>query len=61
MFLTGTIYFAVKNKAPIFASAAKDSKYFMICAMVKIGPFQRGIGSFSDIMIWDPALLLDFV
>ena len=61
MCLTGTISFAVKNKAPISFSAAKDSKYFIICAIVKIGQFQRGMGSFSDRKIWALALLLDFV
>ena len=56
----GTIYFDVKNKSPIYASDDKVITYFMICAMVKIGPFQQGIGSFSDIKIWAPAMLLDF-
>ena len=42
--LTGIIYFAVKNKAPISASDAKDSTYFIHFAMVKIGAFQRRMG-----------------
>ena len=41
-------FFSVNNKAPISASAAEDSIYIIICAIVKIGPFQRGMGSFSD-------------
>ena len=61
MSLTGAIYFAVRNKAPISASAAEDSTYFIICEIVKIGPFQQVICSFSDRNIWAPALLLDFV
>ena len=61
MSLTGAIYFAVRNKAPISASAAEDSTYFIICEIVKIGPFQQGMGSFSDRKIWAPDLLLDLV
>ena len=60
MCLNSTIYFAVKNKALVPNSAAKDSTYTIIFAIVKIGPFQRGMGSFLDINIWSPALLLDF-
>ena len=58
---TGTNYFAIKNKAPISASTAEDITYFMICAMVKSGPFQRGIGSLSDRNVWASDLLLAFV
>ena len=52
---------AVKNKAIISASAADETTYFMICAMVRTGPFYRGIESFSGRKMWAPALLLDFV
>ena len=61
MCLTGTISFAVNNEAPISTSAAEDSTYFIIFAIVKIGPFQRGVGSFSDRKIWAPALIVAFV
>ena len=57
----GTIYFDVKNKSPIYASDDKVITYFMICAMVKIGPFQWVMISFSDRKIWAPALLIAFV
>ena len=60
MCLTGTISFDVKNKAPISASGAKESIYFIICAIVKKGPFQRVMGKFSDRKIWPPALFLGF-
>ena len=59
--LTGTIYFSVKNKAPNSVSDAEDSTYFIIYVMVKIGPFQREIGSFSDRKIWAPDMIIDFV
>ena len=61
MCLNGTISFDVKNKAPIYASVVEDITYFIICAMVKIGPFQRGMGSFSDGRIWAPAMIIAFV
>ena len=60
MCITGTNSFSVKDKAPIYASDAKYSTYFIICAIVKIGPFQGEMGSFSDKKIWAPDLLIDF-
>ena len=41
MYLTGNIYFAVNNKAPISDSDAEDTTYFIICAIVKIGHSNR--------------------
>ena len=61
VFQRGTISLVVKNKAVISASIADETTYFMICAMVRTGPFHRGIESFSDRKMWAPALLLDFV
>ena len=36
VFLSGTISFAVKNSVVISASAADNTTYFMICAMVSV-------------------------
>ena len=57
VFLRGTISFAVINKAVISASAADDTTYFIICARVSRGPFQRGMSTSSDKNMWAPALL----
>ena len=61
VFHSGTISLAVRNKAVISASAADDTTYFIIWAMVRRGPFQRGMESFSDKKMWAPAQLIDLV
>ena len=61
VFCSGIIYLAVRNKAVISASAADNTTYFIIWAMVRRSPFQRGMESFSDKKMWAPARLLDFV
>ena len=48
VFCSGTISLAVRNKAVISASAADDTTYLIIWAMVRRGPFQRGMESFSE-------------
>ena len=60
VFLSGTIYFAVKNNAVVSASAADDTIYFMICTMANNESFHLEILSFSDRKGWALALLLDF-
>ena len=45
---SGTIFWAVINRIPSSASAAEVRTDFMIWATVRIGSFQRGIGSSSD-------------
>ena len=61
VFRRGTISLAVRNKAVISASAADDTTYLIIWAMVRRSPFQRGMESFSEKKMWAPAWLLDFV
>ena len=61
LFHSETISLAVRNKAVISASTADERTYFIIWAMVRRGPFQRGMESFSDKKMWAPAQLLDFV
>ena len=60
VFLSGTIYFAVKNNVVISTSAADDTTYFMVCVMVCSEPFYLGMLSFSTRKMWAPVLLLDF-
>ena len=48
VFHSGTISLAVRNKAVISASAADDTTYLIIWAMVSRDLFQRGMELFSD-------------
>ena len=59
VFLSGTISFVAKNSAVISASAADDTTYFMIYAMVRSVPVHLGMSSFSNRNMCAPALLLD--
>ena len=58
---SGTISLAVRNEHVISASAADETKYVMIWAMVRTGPFQHRMELSSDKKMWAPAWLLDFV
>ena len=53
----GTISLAVMYSAPSSASAAEDMTNLMIWAILRIGPFHLGVGSFSDKNTWAPARL----
>ena len=56
----GTSSFAVTYRDLSFATAANGMTNVMICAMVRMGPFHFGSGSFSDKKIWAPAWLRPF-
>ena len=45
----GIISFAVMNIAPISDSADEDMTDLMMLAMVRTGPLNVGVGSFSEI------------
>ena len=53
----GTISLAVMYSAPSSASAAEDMTNLMIWAIVRIGLFHSGVGSFYDKNIWAPERL----
>ena len=44
----GTISLAEMKRPPSLASAAEDITNIMICAIVRMGPFQRETLSFSE-------------
>ena len=53
----GTISLAIIYSAPSSASAAEDITNLMIWEIVRIAPFDLGVGSFSDKNMWAPAKL----
>ena len=60
MLRRGIIFLAVIYSAAISASAAEAITDLIICAIVNMGPFSSGFGSFPERKIWAPALLQDF-
>ena len=57
---SGIIFSAVMYNAPISDSAAEAITSLMICAIVNMGPFIFGFGSFYKRKIWAPDLLQAF-
>ena len=53
----GNISLDVMYSAPSSASAAEDMINLMIWALMRIGPFHLGAGSFLDRNMWAPARL----
>ena len=53
----GTIFLVVMKMTASSASVAEDIKKLMISAMVRMGPFKRGMGSSSERKICAPSRL----
>ena len=58
---SGTIYLEMVKRPASSASEADDMLFLIIFSMVRTGPLWRGVGAYSDIMMWEPARLQGFL
>ena len=54
---SGTIYLVMVKMPASSDSEVDDMKFLIICTIVRTGPLWRGIGTSSEIMMWDLAWL----